>query len=65
MAIDTAAKRRQMLGMTEETLPIPDGTISAVDRALLLQIYYLVASALTSFKYGTVRGPGASGTVRG
>lgn len=41
MALDTAAKRRTMLRMSgTPVLFIADGAIGAIDRALLLGVYY-------------------------
>lgn len=43
MAIDTATKRYSMIGFgapTPRMLPIPDGTIAAADRAMLLYLYH-------------------------
>lgn len=46
MAVDTVAKRYSLIGFgspTPRLLPIPDGTIAAADRAMLLYLYHGIA----------------------
>ena len=45
MAVDTAGKRFSVLGLAGiQTLPIPDGTVAAVDRLHLLMLYSGIAA---------------------
>lgn len=71
MAIDTAAKRYSMIGFgspTPRLLPIPDGALSAADRAMLLYLYQglsLGAVAAAPTIAATVYGPNPNATIYG
>lgn len=71
MAVDTANKRYSLIGFgspTPRLLPIPDGTIAAADRAMLLYLYHgmaLGAVAEVPSIAATVYGPNPNAIVYG